>query len=234
MELALLVGATPDALSHELATLSAEGATRCVGGRWFTEDGLTAARESVLQALAEGHEREAQARGISLESLRSASGRPAEIVNAALADLERDGKIRVEGSVAALAGHRPRLSGRQESIAEDARGLIGADPFTPPFVKAVAAALGVGDDQLLPVLKFLAQQGDLVAVTADLYYDSGAIRDITSRVEDALRDGRAASPSELRDVLGVSRKYLIPLLEHLDAVGFTQRTREGRILKLAE
>ncbi len=46
-----------------------------------------------------------------------------------------------------------------------------------------------------------------------------------------LEGGRVASPSELRQALAVSRKYLIPLLEHLDAVGLTRRTAAGRELR---
>ncbi|NIR36764.1 MAG: hypothetical protein GWN07_12445, partial [Actinobacteria bacterium] len=50
---------------------------------------------------------------------------------------------------------------------------------------------------------------------------------------EALKGGRAGRPSELREALGVSRKYLIPLLEYLDASGFTRRTPAGRVLREA-
>ena len=74
-------------------------------------------------------------------------------------------------------------------------------------------------------------QGELVAVTPDLYYASGAIKEVKQRVKATLDRGHSATPSELRGALGISRKYLIPLLEYLDAEGFTRRSGEGRVLR---
>jgi selenocysteine-specific elongation factor len=40
--------------------------------------------------------------------------------------------------------------------------------------------------------------------------------------------GREYSPAELREVLGFSRKFLIPFLEYCDRQGLTARTAGGR------
>jgi selenocysteine-specific elongation factor len=167
---------------------------------------------------------------MSLESLRSGIDAPGDVVNAALSDLQRTGEIRVEGSTAALPDHVPRLSPEQLVVAEAALSKIRAGQASPPTVKELASSLGVRGDELLPLLKFLVDQSELVAVTADLYLDSGAIFEVKQRVKAALGKGGAATPSELREALGVSRKYLIPLLEYLDGIGFTQRSGEGRVL----
>jgi selenocysteine-specific elongation factor len=42
--------------------------------------------------------------------------------------------------------------------------------------------------------------------------------------------GRVYTPAELRDVLGVSRKYLIPFLEYCDRQRITERLEGGRVL----
>jgi selenocysteine-specific elongation factor len=230
-ELSLLSGLSPAAILVELGSLTDRGAIREVGSRWFGEAALRAARESVLDALSRAHAREPGARGLSLESLRSGIDALPDVVNAALSDLQGTGEIRVEGSTAALPDHVPRLSPEQRAVAEAALSRIRAGQATPPTVKELAASLGVRGDELLPLLKFLVDQSQLVAVTADLYLDSGAISDVKQRVKAALGKGGAATPSELREVLGVSRKYLIPLLEYLDGIGFTQRSGEGRVLR---
>jgi selenocysteine-specific elongation factor len=230
-ELAILVGAPPSDLERELEAIATEGTARRLAGRWYNAAAFELARESLLESLSRGHARDAGARGVSLESLRGAVPGPTELVNAVLADLEREGALRVEGSVAALTGHTPRLRPEQEELANAALARIREGRRAPPTVRELAAVLAVRSDQLLPVLKFLVQRGELVAVTADLYYDCGAIREVKQRVKNVLGQGRAATPSELRQALGVSRKYLIPLLEHLDEIGFTQRTGDGRVLR---
>lgn len=231
LECAVRVGASPGEVAPELEQLAARGLARDVGGRWYDTEQLRGARRRLLELIEAEHARDSGARGVSLESLRSALAAPNQLVNAALADLEAQGAIRIEGSLAALADHVPTLTPDQQALASSARARIREARLSPPSVRELAEALGIRGDELLPVLKFLAERGELVGVTADLYYDSGAITDVEDRVRRFLGRGRAASPSELREALGVSRKYLIPLLEHLDATGLTQRTGEGRVLR---
>jgi len=231
-ELAILVGSPPAQLLADLQELSSqEGRIRQIGGRWYGQAAFGTAREKLLAKLSQGHAQDHGALGVSLESLRSSAAAPPELVNAVISDLQQEGAIRVEGSVAAMYDHVPQLSEDQQKIAQAARALIGAAELAPPTLKDLAAATGVPGDRLLPVLKFLVQQGELVGVTADLYYDSGAISRLKEQVRAILGQGQTATPSELRQALGVSRKYLIPLLEYLDAVGFTRRVGQGRTLR---
>ncbi|MGD2151953.1 MAG: selenocysteine-specific translation elongation factor [Gemmatimonadales bacterium] len=230
-ELAVRVGQSPSTIDQQLRRLEADGVARRLRDRWVGEQLIDAVRRSLLDLLAAGHARDAGARGLSLESLRSAAGHPADLVDAALADLERQGRLRIQGSLAALAGHVPELDVAQRATADAAERLIKQAGLAPPTVKELAAQLGVRADELLQCLKFLAEQGGLVAVTADLYLNPAALSEAKERVRTVLGRGGAASPSQLREVLGVSRKYLIPLLEYLDGSGFTRRTPEGRVLR---
>jgi selenocysteine-specific elongation factor len=229
-EIALLAGASPADVAAALEQLARDGVARQVDGRWHPEESLRAAREATLERLAAGHARQAGARGVSLQSLRSAIGAPA-LVNAVIADLQREGAIRIEGSVAALADHVPSLDAGQQAIAAAAAASIRAAALSPPTLKELAADLEVREDAVLAALKFLADEGSLVPVTPDLYYDPGAISQAKELMRGLLGKSGAATPSQLRGALGVSRKYLIPLLEYLDAEGFTRRTAEGRVLR---
>jgi selenocysteine-specific elongation factor len=229
-ELALLTGYSPAELTDALAALARRSELRPLGDLWYPHQAFAAARDALLTALEGGHARDAGARGVSLESLRSSVG-AATLADAVLEDLQNEGLIRVEGSVAALAHHVPTLDPGQRQIATAAAKALQAGALAPPPLKELAIALQVRDDALLAVLKFLAQDGLIVPVTPDLYYDAGAIAEVKNRLRAHLEGGRPASPSELREILGVSRKYLIPLLEHLDSVGFTQRTPDGRVLR---
>ena len=230
-ELAILVGTTPSELSRDLAELASERSLREIGGRWYEATAISDVRRALTAEISLSHARKADAPGVSLESLRSAVGAPPELVNAVLSDLQQDGAIRIEGSVAALSGHVPKLSAVQEAVGEVALARIREAGLAPPAVKELAAEAGVPADRLLAVLKFLCGQGELVAVTPDLYYASGAIKEVKQSVKATLGRGQAATPAELRGALGISRKYLIPLLEYLDAEGFTRRSGEGRVLR---
>jgi selenocysteine-specific elongation factor len=230
-QLAILVGTPPSDLGRDLAELASEGRLRQIGGRWYDAAAVSEARRALTAEISRSHAENADAPGASLESLRSAVGAPPGLVNAVLSDLQQDGEIRIQGSVAALSSHVPSLSAEQEAVAASALARIAEAGLAPPSVKELAGAAGVPADRLLAVLKFLCGRGELVAVTPDLYYASGAITEVKQRVKATLSQGQAATPSELRSALGISRKYLIPLLEYLDAEGFTRRSGEGRVLR---
>ena len=52
---------------------------------------------------------------------------------------------------------------------------------------------------------------------------------LVARLRDGMQPGREYSPAELRDLLGFSRKFLIPFLEYCDRHGITARTATGRV-----
>jgi selenocysteine-specific elongation factor len=82
------------------------------------------------------------------------------------------------------------------------------------------------------VLRVAASRGQVEAVEPDRYYEGGALL----RFEEAVRElGRAGDiqPAALRDRLGISRKFLIPLLEWADGRGLTVRSGAGRRLASA-
>jgi hypothetical protein len=51
------------------------------------------------------------------------------------------------------------------------------------------------------------------------------------RLKGALVAGNTYVPAQLRDILGFSRKYLIPFLEFCDRSGLTERRGDARVLR---
>ena len=74
----------------------------------------------------------------------------------------------------------------------------------------------------------MIQDGTLVKVSDDLVVDRGVIDEVVGK----LRALKASNPSlgvgEFKDLIGVSRKYAIPLLEYLDRVRVTRRVGASR------
>jgi selenocysteine-specific elongation factor len=83
------------------------------------------------------------------------------------------------------------------------------------------------------LLRFLERQGRIVQVEVDRYYDRSALDGMIGRLRSELVPGKVYVPSQLKDVLGFSRKYLIPFLEFCDRTGVTERSGEGRVLRPA-
>jgi len=85
---------------------------------------------------------------------------------------------------------------------------------------------------MTPVLvRWLERRGDLRRVSEDRYYSKRAVERMVESLRMGSAAGRKYTPSELKDVLGVSRKFLIPFLEFCDKAGITERWGDGRVVK---
>ena len=67
-------------------------------------------------------------------------------------------------------------------------------------------------------------------VGSDRYYSRVALDEVVASVVRHLSSAESSTPGEFRELLGLSRKYLIPLLEWMDSQGITVRAGDGRRL----
>ena len=80
------------------------------------------------------------------------------------------------------------------------------------------------------LLSHLARDGSVEPVDTERYAAKGALAEFRAELEAALAQLGSATPAALRDRLGLTRKYLIPLLEWADRRGVTRRTGDARVL----
>ena len=86
-----------------------------------------------------------------------------------------------------------------------------------------------GNDPV-PLLRILEREGLVVQVEPDRYYAVDVVTELVRRLRSGMIGGRPYSPGELRELLGTSRKYLIPFLEYCDRQRITERGISGRVL----
>jgi selenocysteine-specific elongation factor len=77
----------------------------------------------------------------------------------------------------------------------------------------------------------LVQSGKLVRVKESLFFHAQALESIQTKLVALLRERKDIGPSDIKDLLGISRKYAIPLLEFFDQRRVTARVGERRILR---
>jgi selenocysteine-specific elongation factor len=82
-----------------------------------------------------------------------------------------------------------------------------------------------------PLLRLLEREGAAVQVEETRYYAAQAVEELVGNLRRGMERGREYGPAELREFLGVTRKYLIPFLEYCDRIGVTERRGGGRVLR---
>jgi selenocysteine-specific elongation factor len=164
---------------------------------------------------------------MSLETLRHALRAQAVVVEAALGDFARAGRLRLRDGLVVLAGFVPRVAGGDAEIDRVVRILTEAH-LSPPSVAELERSTGRRD--LLAMLRLAAARGQVEAVERDRYYVRGALDQFVEVLSEMGQQGPII-PAAVRDRLGISRKFLIPLLEWADGRGITVREGDGRRLK---
>jgi selenocysteine-specific elongation factor len=73
--------------------------------------------------------------------------------------------------------------------------------------------------------------GRVVRLNDDTVFARSAYDDAVRRLRHHLTEHRTLTVAAARDVLGSSRRYVLPLLEWLDAQKITRRVGDDRILR---
>jgi selenocysteine-specific elongation factor len=205
----------------------AEPTARLLGDLWVTNDAVQEVGTRALALLRDYHRAHISDTGMPLETLRHSLRARDVVVEAALNDSLAAGRLRRVDGVIALAGFVPRVSGGDVEIDRVVRTLLDAR-LTPPSVAELERSTGRHD--LLAMLRLAAARGDVEAVERDRYYAREALDQFASVLTELGQRGEIV-PAAVRERLGISRKFLIPLLEWADARGITVRVGEGRRLK---
>ena len=134
--------------------------------------------------------------------------------------VERNGEV-------AAAGHRHGLTSEQESVAGAFLADLERHPFNPPPLADLVRRYEVAPG----LLQYLVAQGRVVRVNDDTIFARSAYDDAVSRLRTHLTEHRTLTVAAARDLLGSSRRYVLPLLEWLDAQKITRRVGDDRILR---
>ena len=169
--------------------------------------------------------------GMSLQALRAAVGTPAPpsaVTDAVLEVAVKSGKLEVAGSVAREPRWRPALDARATDASEKLAQRLAAARWQVPTVAELEREFPGFPVRAL--LSHFARMGTAEPVDAERYAAKGALAEFRTALEVVLAELGSATPAELRDRFGLTRKYLIPLLEWADRRGVTRRSGDARVL----
>ena len=154
------------------------------------------------------------------------------LVSGILERLMREGRIVGDARSIALPGHQARLSQGERRLKQELADAIRAGGLSPPDLPDLAASAGPRAAVVPDLLSLLRDERCLAEISPGLYLDLEAEAEMRRKVRERLAAGSTMTMAELRDLLGTTRKYAVPIGEYLDRIGLTRR--EGDIRRLGE
>ena len=106
--------------------------------------------------------------------------------------------------------------------------VYGRHGITAPTVKEVTAECGLDPRKTLEMLGVLQRTGRLVKITPDISMAADAHESVVTGVRGHLAEHGTIDVQALKGITGLSRKYAVPLLEHLDQLQITRREGDKR------
>lgn len=135
------------------------------------------------------------------------------------------------GDARSFANHdfKPALDEKQQKARARALSGYEARQFKPPDIASLCEITELSAKELKPVLQLCTSAGELVHIGAEIFLHRNNYRELLRVVRKMFAQSDSITVSDLREALSSSRKFAIPICEHLDRIGFTKRRGDHRV-----
>ena len=190
--------------------------------RAFLRSHATAGETELLQSVDRMLQKRAAAASVKRAAIRTTKTLPQSLIEHVFDRLQAAGRVRTgrQGQVLFLERLRPLPADQQKKFDQlvtecETRG------FRPPELHELVAVIGLDGDALGSLLDRAQDEGKIDKV-GDHYYGASIVKRVMRAIrKNCLLHAEVLDIPSLRDGLDTSRKYLIPLLEYVDALGLT-------------
>jgi selenocysteine-specific elongation factor len=131
----------------------------------------------------------------------------------------------------ARADFKPKLSANLRKLKDKVEMAFKESRFQPPEPASFAPQAGGNAANLKDLFEVCVAEGLLVPIADDLYLHAEIEAEMRQKLKERLASGGPGlTVAEIRDLLGTTRKYAVPLCEYLDRAGVTRREGDLRVL----
>jgi selenocysteine-specific elongation factor len=197
------------------------------------QDTLYDLKKQSMEFLEKYHQSYPLKAGMPREELKSRLPSPVSIklYNLLINLMIKEDAIVQEEENVRLSRHKVSLQADQTAVRDKLLKIYRERGLTPPNFKELSKELNVDPSGARDVLILLTKEGQIVKVNEELFFDSSAINHLKDQLVSYLKKHEEISTPDFKNMTGVSRKYLIPLIEYFDSRNVTIRIGDIRKLR---
>ncbi len=235
-DLARRLGVRPATIEPVLRKMTNQGKLLAVppgpgrGRRFLAPATYLRLAERAARVLAEHFKRDRLAVAIpKADALRRiVRGRGAELGDVYLDWLGKQKVLQVAGDQITLPGRGSQLTSEESDLSTQVLARFDGGGLAPPSPGDVGQALSAKPQIVDGVIRHLVAKGELIKLPSGLILAASAVADLKGKL---LATGWPRfTVGQFKDHFGLSRKWAIPLLEHLDSTGATRRMGDERMV----
>lgn len=183
--------------------------------------------EKIINFLNQQHQQYPLEKGFPLIKLQShLDYLVPELFNNLINYLVNSNQTGLEEGIVFLTTYKVKLSPTQKLLISQIFKKIKENPTKPPTEKEIIKQIEGSRE----IIRYLYQNEKIIKLDNDILLIISNYRDMKDKIIGFLKSNQTISIGEVRNLLGISRKYIVPLLTRMDQEGITQRKGNVRVL----
>jgi selenocysteine-specific elongation factor len=138
------------------------------------------------------------------------------------------GAVCLHGDYVVPAGSVPDIGPADQALLDAILQEFEAAAFQPPALRDLKCANSRNERRIRELVELATARRKLVRIGPDLWLHESRWRELVQRVLEAMRQRGPLTVADIRTLLNSSRKYVVPIVEQLDAAGITRREGDLR------
>lgn len=232
-EIAGMVSLSNKGLRQVLDELSAAGKVvrydverrAYISGKRFRE-----LQEKLLELVAAYHRQFPVKSGIFKEELKSRLQLKSLLFANVLQRTIKDQRLVLEKDIIRFPDHQIRLEADEKVLKGNVLRIYRQAGLQFPDFRDLISELKVTEAEVRTMVRLLEKEGELIRVREGIYIPSGDYEQLKKKVVSYLKNHGELTTPQFKEIVGLTRKYVIPLIECLDMYKVTQRQGDIRVL----
>jgi selenocysteine-specific elongation factor len=194
---------------------------------------VDAFKERLIKKIRSYHEQNPLKEGMPTQELKSKFQyiNDAKFFNLLFAKLTKENLVVVDKNIVRLADFTVALQVDQHEVKKKIKSIYQSSGLTPPFFRTICQDLDIDKKNATDVLRMLIDEETVVKAKDDLYFDARRIEALENELIAFLKENQSITTPQFKEMIGVSRKYVIPLIEYFDSTNLTIRVGDTRQLR---
>jgi selenocysteine-specific elongation factor len=202
---------------------------RRAGQTWIHDAAWNRLRSAVHAGLETFHRQNPLSPGMSREELRKRFPEVLpEVFDAVLSQLVQERQLEFSGELVRLGGRGVVMKDEEAEAKKTIESAFSSAGLKVPYLKDVLAGLPVDKARAQKIVTLLLRDKVLIKVSEELVFHRQALEGLRKLVAEQKKKTPRIDVGAFKDMLGVTRKYAIPLLEYLDRERVTRRVGDLR------